>query len=302
MRYQAALVTCSLLWAAALPLAASEVEPTSLYLLRSGDLAILDVNQGLFLLSAKSGQVRPLGRSFTPFVAMDMAGAFLDGGDNLFVTLSLWNARGDNRTQLARFNAAGERTGDWPLPEKLARLSGVAVDPEKKIAYVANTKPAEVYKVDLSRPRTPMVRMPGIRGAERLGSMVLDARRNRLLIADPYLGRIYAYDLAKGYGEVLFEKVGEVGGLTLDPATDRLYIADIVRRRVLVANLSERSSPAPLAAKIPLDEPLGLALGGDGTLWIADKDDEEVLSLTSAGRIRAFSLEKVAPAAVSKKK
>ena len=300
MKYQAAIVACSLLWAAALPLTASEVEPTALSLLRSGDLAILDVDQGLFLLSIRSGKVRPLARGFAPFVAMDMAG---DGGDNLFVTMSLRNATSNSPTRLVRFNAAGKRTGQWNLSNSLAQLSGVAVDPEKKVAYVANTKPAEVYKVDLSHPRTAMVRMPGIPGAERLGSMVLDARRNRLLIADPYLGRIYAYDLDKGYGEILFEKVGEVGGLALDPATDRLFIADAVGRRVLVSNLAENFSiPAPLVPSLNLDEPLGLAFGSGGTLWVADKDDEEVLGLASTGKIYAFSLEKVTPAAVSKKK
>ena len=309
----AAIVVCQLLWAAVLPLSAAEAEPTALSLLPSGDLVILDADQGLFLLSTRSGQVRPLGQRFGPCVAMDMAGALLDGGESLFVTMSprasslrgssSQASKGGGQTQLVRFNAAGQRTGEWTLPNSLARLSGIAVDPQKRVAYVANTQPPEVYRVDLSRPRTPMVPMPGVRGAERLGSMVLDARRNRLLIADPYLGRVYAYDLDKGYAEVLLEKVGEVGGLALDPTTDRLYIADSAGRRVLVSSLTGKSTaPVPFGLRLPLDEPLGLALGGDGGLWVADKDDEEVLRLSPTGRlVRTYSLEKITPAALKRK-
>ncbi len=302
--FVAALVIGQLLWTAVLTLSAAEVEPTALSVLRSGDLMVLDASQGLFLLTTKSGQVRQLTRGFGPFEAMDMAGASLDGGEDLFVTLNLRSSKGDNQTQLVRYNTAGQRVGEWSLPSGLARLSGVAVDARQRVAYVVNTQPPEVYKVDLSRPRTPMVRLPGVRGAQRLGCMVLDARRGRLLIADPYLGRVYAYDLASGQSEVLLEKVGEVGGLALDPNADRLFVADAVGKRILVSNLAGRSTaPTPFAPQLQrqLDEPLGLALGG-GNLWIADRDDEEVLLVSGTGQlVRTFSLERIA-ASLSKKK
>ena len=59
---------------------------------------------------------------------------------------------------------------------------------------------------------------------------------------------------------------------------------------------------APLVPSLDLDEPLGLAFGSGGTLWVADKDDEEVLGLASTGKVYTFSLEKVAPAALKEKK
>lgn len=267
------------------------VRPSALDSLRSGELVVLDAQQGLFVLSPATGQVRTLVAGFGLYEAMDMASAVLDGSDAIFVTMS---AKGGDRAQLVRYNAAGARIGAWAAPRPDTRLSGIAVDAKKNVVYVASTQPSEIFTLDLNRsPRGGLlVRLVRALGADRLGAMVLDSRRDRLLVGDPYLGRVVAYDLASGRSQLLFEKVGEVAALALDAGRDRLFIADGGGERVLVADLADKPAvPRIFVQSKELDEPLGLALDAAGGLWVGDRSARKVYQVSANGQLlRALPL------------
>jgi hypothetical protein len=287
----APLIVCQLLWTAAVSI--PQVKPYALSFLRSGELAILDAEKGLFLLNPESGRVRTLVQGFGSFEALDMTSAVLADGEALFVTMSLRSSSAGSgpQTQLVRFSVTGQRTGQWILSSSVGRLSGIAVDAQRQVAYDANSQPPMIYRVDLRQSGTPLVWMSGVREARRLGSVVLDERRNRLLVADPYLGRVYAYDLAKRSSEVLLEKLGETAGLALDRATDRLFVADSIGERILVSDLARKAKPVPLPPLQELDEPRGLAFK-DSSLWVGDKDEKRVFQLSSTGQLtRLFELK-----------
>jgi len=271
-----------------------EVKPCALSALQSGALAILDQRQGVFLLSPATGRVQSLVGGFGFYEALNMATASLDGSDAIFVTMNQRSSKGGERAQLVRFNDKGMRLDAWSVPRGLVRLSGVAIDEKKRVVYVANTQPPEIYKLDLDRsPRGgSLVRLAGVPGAARLGAMAFDARRGRLLLADPYLGRVYAYDLASGRSETLLEKVGEVSALALDGGRDRLFLADANGERVLVADLGGRSAAARIFAQTKeLDKPLAVALDGAGGVWVGDSDERKVFQFSGAGQqLRAFPL------------
>jgi sugar lactone lactonase YvrE len=276
---------------------AIEVQPSALSLLRSGELVVQDTQLGLFLLSPATGRVQTMVGRFGPYEAQDTISAFLDGSDAIFVTMNLPASKGGGRAQLVRYSAAGARTGAWDAPKSIARLGGVAVDEKKKLVYVASSQPPEIYKLDLDRsPRSgALVRLAGIPGAERFGAMTLDVRRGRLLISDPYWGRVYGYDLASGHSEALLEKVGEINALALDAERSRLFLSDFLGGRILVAELGSKSTAAkPFTAAREFGEPLGLALDAAGGLWVGDRFARKVFQLSSTGqRLRAFPLRPI---------
>ena len=291
MRYRSFFAALALMAWASGPAGAraglSEARPSALASLRSGDLVVLDAQQGLFLLSPATGRIQPLVAGFGLYEGSDMASTVLDGGDAIFVTMNLPSVRGGDRSQLVRYNAAGARTGAWTVPRSETRLSGIAVDAQKKKVYVASTQPPEIYTVDLAKSARGgfLVRAAGAPRTERAGPMVLDSRRGRLLFADPYLGRVYAYDLASGRSEALLEKVGEVAALAFDATGDRLFLADANGQRILAADLSAKSSAAKLFAQSKeFDEPLGLALDAAGGLWVGDRGGRKVFQFSNTGQ------------------
>lgn len=271
-----------------------EVRPSALGSLRSGDLVVLAAEQGLFLLSPVTGRVQTVVGGFGQYEAQDTVGAFLDGSDAIFVTMNPRVNRGAGRAQLVRYNAAGVRTGAWLVPRSLVQLGGVAVDEKKKLVYVANRQPAEIYKLDLVRsPRSgTLVRVASVQGADYLGSAVLDAQRGRLLIADPFLGRVFAYDLASGRSESLLEKLGGVSAIALDTSGDRLFIADATGNRVLAADLASKAPAAKLFAQAKeFNELIGVTLNDAGGVWVGDGAQKAVFRLSSSGQLlRAFPL------------
>jgi hypothetical protein len=296
MKPRGLLAALLAIWAVDLDAGRLEVAPSALGTLRSGEVVVLDPHQGVFLLFPATGRVQGIVGSFGVYEAQDIATGFLDGSDAIFVTLNLPTSRGGGRAQLIRYNAKGARLGSWSASTRLIRLGGVAIDEKKKLVYVASSQPPEIYKLDLNpSPRGgSLVRLAGSLGAERFGAMAFDVQSGKLLINDPYWGRMYGYDPGNGRSEVLLEKLGEISALARDAASDRLFLADVLGGRVLVAQLTSKSPGAkPLTPSRELGEPLGLAFDTNG-LWVGDRFGRRVLQLSRAGqRLRSFPLRPV---------
>jgi sugar lactone lactonase YvrE len=161
-----------------------------------------------------------------------------------------------------------------------------------KAAYVANARSPEIYRLDLEREGTGLSLWKSVPDAVTFGPAVHDAKRGRLLVADPFVGRIYGRSTGGGRTELVLKNLGEVTALALDEARGRLYIADSAGRRILVAGLTEKAPVPRVFSKIAeLDEPLGVAVAADGSLWVCDKSAGAIFLLSPDGALaRTFEL------------
>lgn len=273
--------------------AGPDLKPIALLPNGAGELLVLDSRRGIFALDIRSGKVRTLVSGFGVFSAVDMTASPVASDGSILVTISLYKPDGV-LSRVIRFNAAGKRSGEWGWSAaERVMPSGIAIDPGNRIAYVANSQRPEIYRLDLSRPSSRPVSFLTVRGAKALGPMVLDARRSRLLVADPVRGTVHSVDLA-GKGSTTFLKdLGEPYALLIDSAADRLYIADASGERILTANLAEGAAVAKTYAKLKsFSDPHALALGADGALWVGDEKEEAVFLVSREGTlIRTISLD-----------
>jgi SMP-30/gluconolaconase/LRE-like protein len=274
-----------------------DLNPVALGVFGSGELAVLDSRQGLFVLNPDSEAGRLLVGGFGVFAPWDVGVDRMEGGgENVFLTM---NPRQSSslKPRLARFDTLGNKTGEWGLPRGYTNLTGLAIDSKGGIAYVAGTRPPEIYRLALTRsprPNATLTWFAGVRGAKTLGAMVLDLKRGRLLIADPYQGIIYSMDLIRKSSDVFVEKLGRPDALILDSATDRLLVADSLGKRILTVNLKENNpKPKYFARGRGFSEPRGLAFGPEGSLWVADEEAEAIFLISEDGRsiLRVIDLD-----------
>jgi DNA-binding beta-propeller fold protein YncE len=282
----------------AVPLGAHDSEPqtTAIAPAGAGQLAMLDM-RSLFLVDPRTGGSRKLS-TFGPFFGADLTVAPVErGGDQIFVTMILGGTSSSLRTRLARFDLAGRLTGEWLSYGGGAAWTGPAVEPDGRTAYVANSRRPEIYRINLTQSLSAPAHLATVRSAETLGAMVLDARRRRLLVTDPFQGLLLEVPLtqapSKAPSKILLADLGEPYALALDAAADRLFIADAAEGSILVAGLGQPSLKARTFARVPgLQQPKGLALAPDGTLWVLDSKTATLFQLSGTGTL----LRKLKPA------
>jgi DNA-binding beta-propeller fold protein YncE len=264
-------------------LAAAPFRPGPLATASSGEVIILNLDRELLRLRF-STEVTSLWRVRPIEEAVDMTVARLDGAESIFVTMSSRFLA--NFPRLVRFSLSGEPNGEWKLPPWKGSFSGVAIDPVGHLAYVTNSETSEIYRLDLRRVGSSPVRLFRIRFAAALGAVVFDAKRQRLLVADSVEGVIYAVQIDGGKVSELVRGTGEPLALALDSSTDRLFIADSINERILVMGLGGKTTEAEVfSAFKEIEEPLGLAVGAEGTLWVGDHGAATVFLLSSEGKL-----------------
>ena len=297
MRRAARLLAVCLLLLQPLPVSAKgpDISPIALATLGSGDLLVLDSRRGLFLIGPGSGQVRALVSGFGAFGAADMATSSSNQGDIILVSMGVPQPNG-MLARVVRYNRAGKSTGEWGwlgLGSEPVQPGGLAIDAQRSVAYVVNSRRPSVYRFDLNRPGSRPAEFATVRGAKNLGPMVLDAKRSRLLVGDPFLGTVYGVDLTNGRSQLLLRELGEPYALLIDTAGDRLFIADASGERILVVGLSDKTPAATTFSKLSkFSDPHALAFGADGNLWVGDEDEETLWLLSPKGALlRTVSLD-----------
>ena len=250
----------------------------------NGQLFLLEGTSGLYAVDTKAQTLRRLPLRFSPYIAADLG--VTPAGDQILVSLFL---QGSNTllTRLRRYTLDGKMTGEWSYaPSNSVLWSGAAVDPEGRIAYITNGRRPEVYRVDLTRSGSTSIRWTSVRGAEAVGAIAMDAQRKRLLVADPIGGVLFQVKL-DGSSSSMVRGLEEPDALALDAASDRLFVADAETGQVLVVNLAEAVPRArPFSGPIKgLEEPHALALGRDGTVWVADHRSFTLFQLSSSGAL-----------------
>jgi hypothetical protein len=262
------------------PECGTRIRPGALAALASGDLLVLDGNRGLFRFSPDSGSPVPVAE-FGLFSGVDLASATIGGSESAFVTV-----QSDASSELRRIDLASKKIEKWRLPTWQGDLSGVALDPQGKVAYVAGGHSGDLFKVDLSKPFSLGVRFTRVQVGANLGPLVLDRKRMRLLVADHERGSIFGVDLATGRVRLIASLKGEASALAVNTHTDELLIADPLGRRIWKLALGSEASQAVVLVRLKeFRSPLGLALGPRGSLWVGDELAGAIFQLDQDGRL-----------------
>jgi len=260
--------------------------PAALAMLSTGQLAVLDDEEGIFIVAGQGVVGHPVSE-FHAFTAIDFTAIRLTGGDSFFVSRLLRASKNVPFARLSRFNAKGQPTGEWSL-NTFGWLAGIAVDPSQQMAYCSDSRLGEVYRLDTKQEKAPFVSLVKIHDAGTLGSLVLDSRRHRLLVADIEKAKIYSVNLADKRVDVVLANASmrEPAAMTLDTVNDRLYIADTAQRKIWVGSLTDpKLKVRSFGDSVSFREPIGLAVGADGSLWVADRGAHQLLRFTADGRL-----------------
>jgi sugar lactone lactonase YvrE len=183
--------------------------------------------------------------------------------------------------------------GEWAL-KTFGWLAGVAVDPVQQVAYCSDSRLGEVYKLDIKQEKSSFVSLVKMNNVVKtndvgtLGPVLLDSKRHRLLVADIEKGSIYSVDLVDKHVDTVLtnSSMREPSALALDAANDRLYIADSVQRKVWVVSLMDsKLRIQPFGEAVHFSQPVGLALGSDGSLWVADHWTHQLSQFNADGKL-----------------
>jgi len=266
--------------------------------LSDGRLALLDRERGLFLADPRDQTMRTLVPSFGLHSPMDVISRRTPTGEQLFVTVHLRSSSTTSaRGRLQRYGLDGKLGAEW-LANAGEELSGVQVSADGRTAYLANARQPVVHRLDISRSRSLPARLALVRDGEAFGALALDAKRQRLLVADAYQGAVYQVRLDGTRSSLLFADLGEPYALAVDAAGDRLLIADADDARVLVADLASTAKPRVFATVKGLERPHALAVAADGSVWVADHRTATLFQLSRTGSLlRSFRPKVVQPAA-----
>lgn len=276
------LAVCVLM---AAPLFASD--PASVVVLTSGELAILDASAGISKVSG-TAQTK-LVESFGLFQPVDLASARVGNQDSILVTLRLTQAAKTSFSRLSRLLPNGKQVAEWPLGLPGGALVGVTFDPRTSIAYCSDSQLGNIYRLDLRKPQASLTTFATIREPSTLGPIVVDVKRHRLLVADVRRGRIFAVALGNGRVTTVLDTgtVREPLGMAIDPAFDRLYIADATKERVWVGRFDAKGglTVKSFETTYKFREPTSVALSG-GFLWVVDREAKQVVQLSHDGFVR----------------
>lgn len=255
--------------------------PIALAILSRGDLIVLDTDDGPLRLSPGANRVSRLASVPGAITYADLVVGEVGGRESIFTTLSR-SVSNLTRNQLRWLDGSGKTVKTWDLLGP-GHFTGLALDSKRQQIYVANSDTGEIFRIELNAPRATPGRFVSIRNAEGLGAMVIDERRNRLLVGDSFRGTIHAVDLKTRQIELFGKNLGEPSAFAIDPASDRLFVADAAGGRIWVRSLEAASSPFQVFVKKGLDDPAGLAVARDGTVWVGDQDGGALMSFSKTG-------------------
>ncbi len=258
----------------------AQIRPVAASALSDGKLIILAEGNVLVVADGRSGELQKVRLPTFPDGIDMTAGGRLD--ENLIFVVT----RGPiiQMSQVIRYSAQGQELGRWSLPDGYP--SGLALDYTNKILYISSLQGESIYSVNL-KGNGPMARyVAEVSGASRLASLALDPSTGRLFVADVFSGKIYIITLSTRKSSVLVEGLGNPSALAVGHGGQILYIADALNRCVWTVgmNANRPRASAFLSSSFKLQEPLALAVGIDGTIWVGDRSSRAIFGVDSNGR------------------
>jgi hypothetical protein len=291
-RYLLAIIVIPLGLQLALTVGTPSVGPqqfSGLVALGSGDVVVLDSAHGLLRLSPKTG----VQGAWADFPIPEAVGIALKSGGQEEVYLTQyqrWTGE-PGSTYLLELDLNGGIRTEWHLPHSLGLLAGVLISPKGSAAYLSRPTRAEIYRLELDSRRTSpsnvgLSQIAAIPRSTTLGALAADAKRDRILAADPIEGVVYFVPASGGTAVKLLGGVGEPSALAIDSATDRLFVSDRAGRKILVVDLGREPVAATVfAAPKEMREPVGLAIGSGGVLWVLNKKPGAVFLFAKDGKL-----------------
>lgn len=256
--------------------------PVALTVLPSGTLLILEEDGGVKQVQPGQSGIRQLMSSVARTSAMDMTSH--DGASPAAVFITVWQrGRLNFQSTLLRLTETGDVTRRWELGP--STYIGVAFNPKSKTLFLVNSTKGEIRSLALNQASDSAKYFHRVSGAEALGPLAIDARRQRLFVGDAVKGMVFEVDLATKRTRVLVRSLGEPAALLYDERADKLYIADAGRKRVVVGTPIPDAAFVPLVTTQTFVEPRGLAQDRVRNLWVADAGANKVFLLSPAGRV-----------------
>lgn len=266
--------------------AQTSIQPIALATLSSGEVVVLDRGGGLVALEPETLELRTLVRSFRPYEPLDLAVGSTSSREVLLVSLVWPVSANDERNQVRAMDAEGQQIQTWNL--RGSRVSGVAFDPRREEVYFAELLDRDVNRAELSSTRTTYARVGRILASRRLGDLAYDPARERVYVADPARGHVYAVGRTGREITRLAQDVGVTSALTMDGDRHRLLGLNVLNGLVWGVDLEDDDGTTFVVAELPeWSEPLGLAVGAKGEIWVGDAGNRSLYRFSRDGELKA---------------
>jgi pimeloyl-ACP methyl ester carboxylesterase len=271
----------------------TSVRPIGLAVRASGALVFLDQLRRVY--TVPRGSTQPefsacLPGDVDPAAAI---GAFA-GPDTAAVVLSHVVLKGGEK-KLEQFYA----TEFIPLPyDKLVPVKpqelkssiqflAASADLEGGKLYLATKE--ELYVADLAQKKPEPRPLIAIETSGQPGWMRFDPSRKRLLLPDNGSGRLYLVDLRSGAPRVQLaaEGLGAPTDVGIDAKTGMIYVADAKGKQIWRLRCDGAcSAPQVLLRSSIFSLPSRLAVGDDGTIWVADLEARKIFAIDPQGTVQ----------------
>lgn len=265
--------------------------PIAITALPSGMVAILGSRGGLALVNPTTNQRTPVKTSLGNFTPLDMTAAHLGDQDYLFVTMywvfSSQSSQGGQGSEalIVQYSPDGQEVHKWSALGRI--LAGVAVDANRRIAYLGSSNSGDISQLNLDDQNSPRAFMH-VAGASAIGPLALDTDGQRLFIADLASGDIYTIDIAHHKARQVASNAGEPAALSYDSSQHKLYIADAGRHRISqIPTEGKHGKLTDFYAPPELREPRGVSVAPDHTVWVADFATGAIIHLSPEGKLLA---------------
>jgi hypothetical protein len=232
--------------------------------------------------------IRVLARVPSTLKALDILSAKLWGDREMAFVTAYGLTVSDSRSRLIQYSAIGEQQCEWMLPEV---SSGLDVDTDKHIIYLSGSVSGTVYRLRLIKDKcyesNQLNVVMQIKGARRLGPIVVDSEDQVAFVADVLNGSLYRLDLARQASVEFVRSLGQPVALLYDGHQVRIYSADSAGRRIWRIEVAQfpAATPVVISRDPALQEPSSLAFSSGGQLLVGDRKAKAIFTIDWAGKV-----------------
>ncbi len=271
------------------------VRPIGLGFTPAGGLVLFDQLRRVYTLPVASSQPVFIACLPGPVDPAALIGAF-PGPESFTVIQRHEVIKGDEkkgeklyRTELIRMDYKGTQAAKPKELKATARFLAASGDARKGKLYLADAE--ALYVADLSKKKPRPEVLTKLDTSGELAWIRMDPRSGDLLLPDSGSGRLYAIRVAQKPPrvELLAEGLGRPVDVAVDAQNGLLYVADAKGPQIWRLQCERDRCGAPQVftrSKEIMAPTRGLAVGPDGTLWVADPKARKIFALGPDGQIR----------------
>ncbi len=267
----------------------TEIRPLGLTVGASGELLFVDQLRRIFRVP--QGTTEPVLVACLPGNVDPTAGigASTQAESATFILSreELKKGRGIFHTELVKFKYEVSSPLKPTRVDSSTRFLAGTVSPKGDTLYLATQE--RLYAASLSKKKPRPRPIAEIDISSEPGWMLFDEHGRRLLLTDSARGRLYLVQLGSGAPRVhlVADGLGWPASVQVDPNTQALYVADTKGRQIwrLRCDAERCSAPQVFARSQEFVGPNRLAIGNDGTVWVADPAARKIFAVGPDGKI-----------------